>query len=164
MKTQFLTKTFVDFAGVERSFTVAAVLENRETIPLTSREAATVHMAIAEGEGKDLECRACAAQEAFKSIDSMLHTKRVAFGVSFCHPSDMKVENPELGKTIAMGKAKCAKTRIGEINMTSGMFINSEHINLCLERFAELIARNPENYSLSYAIAKEKFEEKHKNN
>jgi hypothetical protein len=28
---------------------------------------------------------------------------------------------------------------------------------MCLKRLAELIARNPENYSISYAKAKEKF-------
>ena len=36
MKVQFLTQKFTDFAGVERSFTVAAVPEDRKSTRLNS--------------------------------------------------------------------------------------------------------------------------------
>ena len=156
MKVQFLTQKFTDFAGVERSFTVAAVPEDYVSLPITPEETAnlvdTVVKAVDNG-----ECEYCSAMTCVDKVNSLEQSKRIVFGVSICHPNDVECENAELGKKIAEGKAKSPRTRIGEITMTSGMFLSYEYIEMCLNRLAELIARNPENYSISYAKAKEKF-------
>jgi hypothetical protein len=156
MKVQFLTQKFIDFAGAERSFTVAAVPEDYVSLPMTPEETADLVYTVANAVDTG-ECEYCSALDCVDKVNSLEQSKRVVFGVSICHPSDVKNENEELGKKIAEGKAKSSRTRIGEITMTSGMFVSYEYIEMCLKRLAELIARNPENYNISYAKAKEKF-------
>lgn len=79
----------------------------------------------------------------------------VKFGVAFCNSKDTFNEN--LGITIAEGKADKAKTRIGAIIVSSGMLVNFEHIALCLERYKNLIAAHPEQFSKSYAASLNKW-------
>lgn len=142
MKTQYFEGSFTNFQGKEQKFIVAAVVVDNGTLAFTANELDEILVRLNNG-----ECPNCVFET--HKVDSMPLFKSIQFGVSFCNPQD--TYNKELGQKIAEGKAKCDRTRIGEIHLTSGMFITWDYIEMCLKRLGECIAKSPEKYSKRYA-------------
>lgn len=150
MKVQFLEGNLIDFKVQKRTFIVVAVPEDTESIALTGEE---LNNLVIAADGTCLDC----VESAINEVNSLGFSKKVMFGVSFCHPNDSNKYDFNLGLKIAVGKAKCRRTRIGEIAYSSGMLIKYDHIQECLKRYVEVISKHPEYYSKSYAKSLEKY-------
>lgn len=78
----------------------------------------------------------------------------LSFGVSFCNPVDK--HNNELGKKIAYGRS----VKDGNTNILLGRagLLNIETVKHILDNEANHVKQYPEQYSVSYAKAKDKYE------
>ena len=78
----------------------------------------------------------------------------LSFGVSFCNPVDK--HNNELGKKIAYGKSVSS----GNSNVLLGRagLLNIETVKYILDNEVNHVRQYPEQYSVSYAKAKDKYE------
>lgn len=103
-------------------------------------------------EGKDHYFVVCAVLKESTILGNL--TRILSFGVSFCNPVDK--HNNELGKKIAYGKSVNVKNtnvligRAGLLNIETVKYILDNevaHVKLC-----------PDQYSVAYAKAKEKYE------
>ena len=103
-------------------------------------------------EGKDHYFVVCAVLK--ESTISKILTRVLSFGVSFCNPIDKN--NNELGKKIAYGKSINVKNinvlmgRAGLLNIDTVKYIRDNEVNH--------VKQDPEQYSVAYAKAKEKYE------
>lgn len=81
-------------------------------------------------------------------------TRILSFGVSFCNPVDK--HNNELGKKIAYGKSISIKNT----NVLAGRagLLNIETVKYILDNEVNHVKQYPEQYSVAYAKAKEKYE------
>ena len=83
-----------------------------------------------------------------EEVPGEIYNYTVKFGIAVCRERD--TFNEELGKKIAMGKALCERTRVGFINMTHGMFLTTQYLDMCLKRLAELLEAHPEQFIAAY--------------
>ena len=81
-------------------------------------------------------------------------TRILSFGVSFCNPVDK--HNNELGKKIAYGKS----VHVKNTNMLIGRagLLNIETVKYILDNEVNHVKQYPEQYSVAYAKAKDKYE------
>lgn len=81
-------------------------------------------------------------------------TRLLSFGVSFCNPVDK--HNNELGKKIAYGRS----VKVGNTNVLLGRagLLNIETVKHILDNEANHVKQYPEQYSVAYAKAKERYE------
>ena len=81
-------------------------------------------------------------------------TRILSFGVSFCNPVDK--HNNELGKKIAYGKSASIKNT----NVLAGRagLLNIETVKHIFDSEVAHVKQYPEQYSVSYAKAKDKYE------
>ena len=150
MKKQFLEGIFKDFDGIERTFIVAAVPEKQLLASYSSDELEYI-LDLVDSDG----CKDC-IYDTIESPNSMFSSINVKFGVAFCHPKDINTNNPELGRKIAAGKAISKRSRVAEINFSSGMLISFDLIQSCLKKIAKDVMEHPEKYSKSYNNVLEK--------
>lgn len=103
-------------------------------------------------EGKDHYFVVCAVLKESTILDNL--TRILSFGVSFCNPVDK--HNNELGKKIAYGKSINAKNT--NVLMGRAGLLNIETVKYILDNEVNHVKQYPEQYSISYTIAKEKYE------
>ena len=103
-------------------------------------------------EGKDHYFVVCAVLK--ENIVLGNPTRILSFGVSFCNPVDK--HNNELGKKIAYGKSVSS----GNSNVLLGRagLLNIETVKYILDNEVNHVRQYPEQYSVSYAKAKDKYE------
>ena len=78
----------------------------------------------------------------------------LSFGVSFCNPVDK--HNNELGKKIAYGKS--ISDRNTNVLVGRAGLLNIETVKYILDNEVNHVRQYPEQYSVSYAKAKDKYE------
>ena len=81
-------------------------------------------------------------------------TRILSFGVSFCNPVDK--HNNELGKKIAYGKS--ISDRNANVLLGRAGLLNIETVKYILDNEVNHVKQYPEQYSVSYAKAKDKYE------
>ena len=81
-------------------------------------------------------------------------TRNLSFGVSFCNPVDK--HNNELGKKIAYGKS--ISDRNTNVLLGRAGLLNIETVKYILDNEVNHVKQYPEQYSVSYAKAKDKYE------
>lgn len=81
-------------------------------------------------------------------------TRVLSFGVSFCNPVDKY--NNELGKKIAYGKS--VSDRNTNVLLGRAGLLNIEAVKYILDNETNHVKQYPEQYSVSYAKAKDKYE------
>ena len=81
-------------------------------------------------------------------------TRVLSFGVSFCNPVDK--HNNELGKKIAYGKSVNVKNT--NVLMGRAGLLNIDTVKYILDNEVNHVKQYPEQYSVAYAKAKEKYE------
>ena len=81
-------------------------------------------------------------------------TRILSFGVSFCNPVDK--HNNELGKKIAYGKSVNVKNT--NVLMGRAGLLNIDTVKYILDNEVNHVKQYPEQYSVSYAKAKDKYE------
>lgn len=103
-------------------------------------------------EGKDHYFVVCAVLKENTILGNL--TRILSFGVSFCNPVDK--HNNELGKKIAYGKSVSGRN----INVLMGRagLLNIDTVKYILDNEVNHVKQYPEQYSVAYAKAKEKYE------
>lgn len=103
-------------------------------------------------EGKDHYFVVCAVLRESTIRENV--TRILSFGVSFCNPVDK--HNNELGKKIAYGKS--ISDRNTNILLGRAGLLNIEAVKYILDNETNHVKQYPEQYSISYAKAKDKYE------
>lgn len=103
-------------------------------------------------EGKDHYFVVCAVLK--ESTISKVLTRVLSFGVSFCNPVDK--HNNELGKKIAYGRSINVKNT--NVLMGRAGLLNIDTVKYILDNEVNHVKQYPEQYSVAYAIDKEKYE------
>lgn len=103
-------------------------------------------------EGKDHYFVVCAVLKESTILDNL--TRILSFGVSFCNPIDK--HNNELGKKIAYGKS--VSDRNTNVLLGRAGLLNIETVKYILDNEVNHVKQYPEQYSMAYAKAKEKYE------
>lgn len=103
-------------------------------------------------EGKDHYFVACAVLKENTILGNL--TRVLSFGVSFCNPVDK--HNNELGKKIAYGKS--VSDRNTNVLMGRAGLLNIDTVKYILDNEVNHVKQYPEQYSVAYAKAKEKYE------
>ena len=103
-------------------------------------------------EGKDHYFVVCAVLKESTILGNL--TRILSFGVSFCNPVDK--HNNELGKKIAYGKSVNVKNT--NVLMGRAGLLNIETVKYILDNEVAHVKLCPEQYSVAYAKAKEKYE------
>ena len=103
-------------------------------------------------EGKDHYFVVCAVLRESTIRENV--TRILSFGVSFCNPVDK--HNNELGKKIAYGKS--VSDRNTNVLLGRAGLLNVEAVKYILDNETNHIKQYPEQYSVSYAKAKDKYE------
>lgn len=103
-------------------------------------------------EGKDHYFVVCAVLR--EGTVREIVTRILSFGVSFCNPVDKY--NNELGKKIAYGKS--VSERNTNILLGRAGLLNIEAVKYILDNETNHVKQYPEQYSVSYAKAKDKYE------
>lgn len=103
-------------------------------------------------EGKDHYFVICAVLKEGTILGHL--TRILSFGVSFCNPVDK--HNNELGKKIAYGKSVSVKNT----NVLTGRagLLNIDTVKYIFDSEVTHVKQYPEQYSISYAKAKDKYE------
>ena len=102
-------------------------------------------------EGKDHYFVVCAVLTEYTVGETLI--RNLNFGVSFCNPVDK--HNNELGKKIAYGKS--ISNRNTNVLLGRAGLLNIETVKYILDNEVNHVKQYPEQYSVSYAIAKEKY-------
>lgn len=103
-------------------------------------------------EGKDHYFVVCAVLKESTILGNL--TRILSFGVSFCNPVDK--HNNELGKKIAYGKSINVKNT--NVLMGRAGLLNIETVKYILDNEVAHVKLCPDQYSVAYAKAKEKYE------
>lgn len=103
-------------------------------------------------EGKDHYFVVCAVLRENIVLENP--TRILSFGVSFCNPVDK--HNKELGKKIAYGKS--VSSRNTNVLLGRAGLLNIETVKYILDNEVNHVKQYPEQYSVSYAKAKDKYE------
>lgn len=103
-------------------------------------------------EGKDHYFVVCAVLKESTILENL--TRVLSFGVSFCNPIDKN--NNELGKKIAYGKSVNVKNT--NVLMGRAGLLNIDTVKYILDNEINHVKQYPEQYSVAYAKAKEKYE------
>lgn len=103
-------------------------------------------------EGKDHYFVVCAVLRESTVFENV--TRILSFGVSFCNPVDK--HNNELGKKIAYGKS--VSDRNTNVLLGRAGLLNIETVEYILDNEVNHVKQYPEQYSVSYAKAKDKYE------
>ena len=103
-------------------------------------------------EGKDHYFVVCAVLRESTIRENV--TRILSFGVSFCNPVDK--HNNELGKKIAYGKSISGRNT--NILLGRAGLLNIEAVKYILDNETNHVKQYPEQYSVSYAKAKDKYE------
>ena len=132
MKKVFKLGSFIDFAGLERQVTFAAVSQElKECVGATFNE------------------------EIMQNFNWLV--KEVRLGVAVQSPKDL-VPNVELSKIIAEGKAIKEKSCIGKLYSTEKGFINGTVVQALLDQELAFFKQNPGKYIKGYNKDKALFE------
>lgn len=99
-------------------------------------------------EGKDHYFVVCAV------LRESTISRILSFGVSFCNPVDK--HNNELGKKIAYGKS--ISDRNTNVLLGRAGLLNIETVKYILDNEVNHVKQYPEQYSVAYAKAKDKYE------
>ena len=103
-------------------------------------------------EVKDHYFVVCAVLKESTILENL--TRILSFGVSFCNPIDKN--NNELGKKIAYGKSINVKNT--NVLMGRAGLLNIDTVKYILDNEVNHVKQYPEQYSVAYAKAKEKYE------
>ena len=103
-------------------------------------------------DGKDHYFVVCAVLRESTIFENV--TRILSFGVSFCNPVDK--HNNELGKKIAYGKS--ISDRNTNVLLGRAGLLNIKAVKYILDNETNHVKQYPEQYSVSYAKAKDKYE------
>lgn len=145
IKTEFKIDKFVDYAGIEREFILAAV-----SVPLSSK--AYVYVLDPKSYVKYNDDNSIYVDDYY----AVPTEKYLLIGISVRNAEDKYDE--EIGKRIAVGKALKGKGK--QIYASHAGLINTKMVQALLEQEAEYFKRDPQSYIAGYRNAEKRWKEK----
>ena len=138
---EYLVDSFVDFKGDVHQVVLCALSQSPEPI-----DSDNLMVAWSDGETVD------DSTDIFHDVFRM-----VSLGIAICCPADKKVFSENIGKKIALNRAEKEVPKF--VSLFPGV-VNTTLIRAFLSQEMEFIKKNPEQFIVGYAEAKERYNKK----
>ena len=138
---EYLVDSFVDFKGDLHQVVLCALSQSPESI-----DSDNLMVAWSDGETVD------ASADIFHDVFRM-----VSLGIAICCPADKKTFSEEIGKKIALNRAEKEVPKF--VSLFPGV-VNTTLVRAFLRQEMEFIKKNPEQFIVGYAEAKERYDKK----
>ena len=138
---EYLVDSFVDFKGDVHQVVLCALSQSPESI-----DSDDLMVAWSDGETVD------ESADIFHNVFRM-----VSLGVAICCPADKKVFSEEIGKKIALNRAEKEVPKF--VSLFPGV-VNTTLVKAFLRQEMEFIKKNPDQFIVGYAEAKERYDKK----
>ena len=138
---EYLVDSFVDFKGDVHQVVLCALSQSPESID-------SDNLMVAWSDGETVDDSA----DIFHNVFRM-----VSLGIAICCPADKKVFSEEIGKKIALNRAEKEVPKF--VSLFPGV-VNTTLVRAFLSQEMEFIKKNPEQFIVGYAEAKERYNKK----
>lgn len=138
---EYLVDSFVDFKGDVHQVVLCALSQSPESIDSDS-------LMVAWSDGETVDDSADIFHDVFRMV---------SLGIAICCPADKKVFSEEIGKKIALNRAEKEVPKF--VSLFPGV-VNTTLVRAFLSQEMEFIKKNPEQFIVGYAEAKERYNKK----
>ena len=138
---EYLVDSFVDFKGDVHQVVLCALSQSPESID-------SDNLMVAWSDGETVDDSADIFHDVFRMV---------SLGIAICCPADKKVFSVEIGKKIALNRAEKEVPKF--VSLFPGV-INTTLVRAFLRQEMEFIKKNPEQFIVGYAEAKERYNKK----
>ena len=138
---EYLVDSFVDFKGDLHQVVLCALSQSPESID-------SDNLMVAWSDGETVDESADIYQDVFRMV---------SLGIAICCPTDKKVFSEEIGKKIALNRAEKEVPKF--VSLFPGV-VNTTLVRAFLRQEMEFIKKNPEQFIVGYAEAKERYDKK----
>lgn len=138
---EYLVDSFVDFKGDVHQVVLCALSQSPESIDSDS-------LMVAWSDGETVDESADIFHDVFRMV---------SLGIAICCPADKKAFSEEIGKKIALNRAEKEVPKF--VSIFPGV-VNTTLVRAFLSQEMEFIKKNPEQFIVGYAEAKERYDKK----
>lgn len=138
---EYLVDSFVDFKGDVHQVVLCALSQSPESID-------SDNLMVAWSDGETVDDSADIFHDVFRMV---------SLGIAICCPADKKVFSEEIGKKIALNRAEKEVPKF--VSIFPGV-VNTTLVRAFLRQEMEFIKKNPEQFIVGYAEAKERYDKK----
>ena len=138
---EYLVDSFVDFKGDVHQVVLCALSQSPESID-------SDNLMVAWSDGETVDESADIFHDVFRMV---------SLGIAICCPADKKVFSEEIGKKIALNRAEKEVPKF--VSLFPGV-VNTTLVRAFLSQEMEFIKKNPEQFIVGYAEAKERYNKK----
>lgn len=138
---EYLVDSFVDFKGDVHQVVLCALSQSPESID-------SDNLMVAWSDGETVDDSADIFHDVFRMV---------SLGIAICCPADKKVFSEEIGKKIALNRAEKEVPKF--VSIFPGV-VNTTLVRAFLSQEMEFIKKNPEQFIVGYAEAKERYDKK----
>ena len=138
---EYLVDSFVDFKGDVHQVVLCALSQSPEPID-------SDNLMVAWSDGETVDESADIYHDVFRMV---------SLGIAICCPADKKVFSEEIGKKIALNRAEKEVPKF--VSLSPGV-VNTTLVRAFLSQEMEFIKKNPEQFIVGYAEAKERYNKK----
>ena len=138
---EYLVDSFVDFKGNVHQVVLCALSQSPESID-------SDNLMVAWSDGETVDDSADIFHDVFRMV---------SLGIAICCPADKKVFSEEIGKKIALNRAEKEIPKF--VSIFPGV-VNTTLVRAFLSQEMEFIKKNPEQFIVGYAEAKERYDKK----
>ena len=135
---EYLVDSFVDFKGDVHQVVLCALSQSPESID-------SDNLMVAWSDGETVDESADIFHDVFRMV---------SLGIAICCPADKKVFSEEIGKKIALNRAEKEIPKF--VSIFPGV-VNTTLVRAFLSQEMEFIKKNPEQFIVGYAEAKERY-------
>ena len=138
---EYLVDSFVDFKGDVHQVVLCALSQSPESID-------SDNLMVAWSDDETVDDSADIFHDVFRMV---------SLGIAICCPADKKVFSEEIGKKIALNRAEKEVPKF--VSIFPGV-VNTTLVRAFLSQEMEFIKKNPEQFIVGYAEAKERYDKK----
>ena len=138
---EYLVDSFVDFKGDVHQVILCALSQSPESID-------SDNLMVAWSDGETVDDSADIFHDVFRMV---------SLGIAICCPADKKVFSEEIGKKIALNRAEKEVPKF--VSIFPGV-VNTTLVRAFLSQEMEFIKKNPEQFIVGYAEAKDRYDKK----
>ena len=138
---EYLVDSFVDFKGDVHQVVLCALSQSPESIDSDS-------LMVVWSDGETVDESADIFHDVFRMV---------SLGIAICCPADKKAFSEEIGKKIALNRAEKEVPKF--VSLFPGV-VNTTLVRAFLSQEMEFIKKNPEQFIVGYAEAKERYNKK----
>ena len=138
---EYLVDSFVDFKGDVHQVVLCALSQSPESID-------SDNLMVAWSDGETVDDSADIFHDVFRMV---------SLGIAICCPADKKAFSEEIGKKIALNRAEKEVPKF--VSIFPGV-VNTTLVRAFLSQEMEFIKKNPEQFIVGYAEAKERYDKK----